>query len=69
VALTAWLLLLAAGLVLAGCASPGPRVLALPGGGKTLDQFQADDGACREWAGRASSDKRGYEMAYRPPRG
>jgi hypothetical protein len=64
VALAARLLPLAAGLVLAGCASTGPRVLALPGSGKTLDQFHADDGACREWAGRASSDRRGYDMAY-----
>jgi len=64
VALAAWLLSLAAGLILAGCASTGPRALALPGSGKTLDQFHADDGACREWAGRASSDRPGYDMAY-----
>jgi len=36
------------------CASPptGPNVMVLPGGDKTLDQFQAEDGQCRQWASR-----------------
>jgi YmgG-like glycine-zipper protein len=28
----------------------GPSVMVLPGTGKTFEQFQADDGACRQWA-------------------
>src|SRR5258705_12081343 len=28
----------------------GPSVMALPGTGKTFDQFRADDGACRQFA-------------------
>ena len=36
----------------AGCATipSGPSVLVLPGPGKTLDQFKADDIFCRQWA-------------------
>jgi len=39
-------------LALAGCATvpKGPSVLALPGSGKTFEQFQADDAICRQWA-------------------
>lgn len=39
-------------LLLAGCASvpTGPSVMALPGTGKAFEQFQADDGGCRQWA-------------------
>jgi hypothetical protein len=39
----------ALGLVLAGCAHTptGPSVLVLTGSGKTLEEFQRDDGACR----------------------
>ncbi len=35
-----------------GCATVprGPSVLALPGYGKTFEQFQADDAVCRQWA-------------------
>jgi hypothetical protein len=38
--------------VLGGCASTpvGPTVMVLPGPGKTIEQFQADDAACRPWA-------------------
>ena len=62
--LKAYALSLAAGLVLAACAS-SPRVMVLPGTGKTLDQFHADDAACREWAGQQSStDQWRYDMAY-----
>lgn len=28
----------------------GPNVTALPGTGKTFDQFRADDASCRQWA-------------------
>ncbi len=36
----------------AGCATVprGPSVMALPGSGKTFEQFQADDINCRQWA-------------------
>lgn len=39
---------------LGGCASlpTGPTVLALPGDGKSFDQFINDDAVCRQWAGR-----------------
>jgi hypothetical protein len=35
-----------------GCATVprGPSVKVLPGSGKTFEQFQADDAACRQWA-------------------
>ena len=38
---------------LAGCAVPmptEPRVVAMPGAGKTYDQFNAEDAACRQAA-------------------
>ncbi len=46
------LLLMAVG---GGCATipTGPSVLVLPGTGKTLEQFQADDALCRQWAAQA----------------
>ena len=28
----------------------GPRVMVLPGSGKSFEQFQADDAVCRQWA-------------------
>jgi hypothetical protein len=39
-------------LVLAGCASvpSGPNVMALPGTGRTFDEFRADDMSCRDYA-------------------
>lgn len=39
-------------LLLTACATvpTGPSVLVLPGSGKNLDQFQADDALCRQWA-------------------
>jgi hypothetical protein len=45
---------LATGLLLAGCATApqGPSVMALPGSGKSFDDFMADDGVCRDWAQR-----------------
>ncbi len=38
--------------VLGGCATipKGPSVMALPGEGKSFEQFQADDAICRQWA-------------------
>lgn len=44
---------LAAILLLGGCATPppsGPSVMALPGSGKTFDQFRVDDSDCRQYA-------------------
>jgi hypothetical protein len=37
---------------LAGCATmpPGPSVMAMPGSGKSFEQFQADDAVCRQWS-------------------
>ena len=39
---------------LTACATvpTGPSVMALPGSGKNFDQFQIDDGTCRQWAER-----------------
>jgi hypothetical protein len=39
-------------LVLGGCATfpTGPTVMVLPAPGKPFEQFQADDGVCRQWA-------------------
>jgi hypothetical protein len=58
-------LAIAAGMLLAACAS-GPRVMVLPGTSKTLDQFHADDAACREWAARQSplTNQSRYDTAY-----
>ena len=38
--------------MLGGCVTvpSGPSVMVLPGSGKTFEQFQADDGLCRQWA-------------------
>src|ERR1700693_3890912 len=37
---------------LGACATipTGPSVMVLPGGGKSFEQFQADDALCRQWA-------------------
>jgi hypothetical protein len=60
----AWLLPLGTGLLVAACAS-APHVMALPGTGKTLDQFHADDAACREWtAEQRPTGQWQYDMAY-----
>lgn len=39
-------------LLLTGCASlpSGPSVMALPGSGRSFDEFRADDRACRDYA-------------------
>jgi len=41
-----------AALLLAGCATAptGPSIMALPGSGKTFDQFRGDDAECRQYA-------------------
>jgi len=41
-----------AALLFTACASvpTGPRVMVLPGTGKSFEQFQHDDGLCRDWA-------------------
>ncbi len=64
-------------LVLAGCARipPGPSVLVLPGTGKSLEQVQADNGVCQQWAGTQTTPgaavtygdwyvQRQYDIAY-----
>jgi outer membrane lipoprotein SlyB len=40
--------------LLGGCATlpSGPSVMALPGDGKSFDQFLNDDAVCRQWAGQ-----------------
>jgi hypothetical protein len=45
---------LVAGLLLTACAPipTAPHVMALPGSGKSLEQFDVDDGVCRNWAER-----------------
>lgn len=54
-----------AALLAAGCAT-GPRVVALPGTGKTLEQFTADDAACRAWVSKqkGTGDQWRYDAAY-----
>lgn len=39
--------------LLGACATvpAGPSVMVMPGQGKSFEQFQADDAACRQWAG------------------
>lgn len=54
-------------LAVAGCASPSrPTVSVLPGTGKSLEQFAADDTSCREWARSRTADgtQRDYDIAY-----
>jgi len=50
---------LSAALLLGACATTVPTepgVLALPGSGKNLEQFNADDGECRQRAGARAGD-------------
>jgi hypothetical protein len=57
-----------------GCAGTptGPSVMVLAGNGKTIEQFQADDNACRQWASRELERTKGgqvpaqgrYDIAY-----
>jgi hypothetical protein len=67
-------LILGVTLTVGACASAprGPSVMVLPGTGKSLEQFQVDDTACRQWAagqmGAAGGDswvmQRSYDIAY-----
>lgn len=52
-------------LLLVGCATvpSGPSVMALPGTGKTFEQFQADDLVCRQWAAQATGTTPGQAGA------
>jgi hypothetical protein len=64
----------ATAIVLGGCATipVGPTVMVLPGPGKTIEQFQADDAACRPWASQqagtapegAATVQWRYDIAY-----
>ena len=64
----------AATVLIAGCAHAptGPGVMVLPGAGKSLEQFQTDDGTCRQMAGQEIEKSKGgevpaqhrYDMAY-----
>jgi hypothetical protein len=49
---TAPLLSIAGSMLLAACAAlpTGPNVMVLAGSGKNLEQFQAEDESCRQWA-------------------
>lgn len=67
------ILSLAALLSFTACATAptGPSVMVLPGTGKPLELFQADDAACRAWATQnVGSDpvypeaQRRYDVAY-----
>ena len=55
------LLPIAAGLVLAACATvpTGPSVMVLPGSAKSFEQFQADDAVCRGWAAQQTGTTTG----------
>ena len=58
-------------LLLAGCASvpAGPSVMALPGNGKSFEQFRSDDAECRQYAqyqtGGAGADQSGVDAGVR----
>ena len=56
--------LFAATVLVAGCAHAptGPGVMALPGASKTLEQFQTDDGTCRQMAGQEIEKTKGGEV-------
>jgi hypothetical protein len=60
-----WVLLLIVPVVaVSGCATlpSGPSVMVLPGPGKTLEQFQADDTFCRQWAWQQAAKTVAGEM-------
>jgi len=68
------LLIASALLAATGCAHvpTGPSVMVLAGNGKSIEQFQADDNACRQFAAREVQITEGgqvpaqhrYDMAY-----
>ena len=45
-------------LLASGCVTvpSGPSVIVMPGSGKSFEQFQYDDAACRQWAQQQSGD-------------
>ena len=49
-----YIIVLMCSLLLSACATvpSGPSVMALPGTGKSFEQFQTDDVVCRDWASR-----------------
>ena len=49
-------IVLGSALLLGACATPppGPSTMVMPGRSKSFEQFQADDGICRGWAGQQS---------------
>lgn len=64
---------LLAPLLLAACTvmPEGPSAMALPGTGKSLEQFRVDDGSCRGYAqaqlagtGEADSSSHGMQRSY-----
>jgi hypothetical protein len=61
------LALICAALGLSACTvmPTGPSVMALPGSGKTFDQFRADDGSCRQFALQQVGDRCGRRSADR----
>jgi hypothetical protein len=67
-AMKRWLLVIVAGLLLAGCASVpgGPTVMALPGSAKGADDFRSDDAACRQAAATdaTATKKWRYDRTY-----
>jgi len=52
-------------MLLGACATvpTGPDVMALPGTGRTFDEFRADDLACRDYAFQQIGGKAGAEVA------
>jgi hypothetical protein len=56
--------LFAATVLIAGCAHAptGPGVMVLPGASKSLEQFQTDDGTCRQMAGQEIEKSKGGEV-------
>ena len=54
----------AAALLLTACATApsGPSVMSLPGRGKSIEQFQSDDVACRELAARQIGTAQGGSL-------
>ncbi len=61
------ILLLIAAAALSACATvpTGPSVMALPGTGKSFDEFRADDATCRQWAYEQVGGVTGQEAAQR----
>jgi hypothetical protein len=55
-----------AALVVSACTVTGPKVLVLPGQGKTFEQFQGDDTACRQAAAgeKGHTSQTTYDMTY-----